>query len=89
MAMTLAAQKRTVSDAEVKRVHASALLIDTHDDFPTEQAGNDRPAGSAIDIGVLVAEGAHGSGAAARRRRGWGVLCGVRGGELRAGAAGV
>jgi len=48
----LSAQKRTVSDAEVKRVHASALLIDTHDDFPTEQAGNDRPAGAAIDIGV-------------------------------------
>src|SRR5580700_5445289 len=52
MAMTLAAQKRTVSDAEVKRVHTSALLIDSHDDFPTEQAGNDRKAGSAIDIGV-------------------------------------
>ena len=52
MAMTLAAQRRTVSDAEVKRVHASALLIDTHDDFPTEQGGNDRPAGSAIDIGA-------------------------------------
>ncbi len=51
-ATTLAAQKRIVSDAEVKRVHASALLIDTHDDFPTEQAGNDRPEGSAIDIGV-------------------------------------
>src|SRR5450755_561850 len=48
----LSAQKRTVSDAEVKRVHASALLIDTHDDFPTEQAGNDRPTGSVIDIGV-------------------------------------
>ena len=52
MAVTLVGQKRTVSDAEVKRVHASALLIDTHDDFPTEQAGNDRPAGSVIDIGV-------------------------------------
>ena len=50
--MTLAAQKRTVTDAEVKRVHASALLIDTHNDFPTEQAGNDRPSGVAIDIGV-------------------------------------
>ncbi len=52
VAMTLTAQKRVVSDAEVKRVHASALLIDTHDDFPTEQAGNDRPAGPVIDIGV-------------------------------------
>jgi membrane dipeptidase len=51
-ASLVSAQKRTVSDAEVKRVHASALLIDTHDDFPTEQGGNDRPAGSAIDIGV-------------------------------------
>ena len=50
--ITVSAQKRTVSDAEVKRVHASALLIDTHDDFPTEQGGNDRPAGTAIDIGV-------------------------------------
>ena len=29
--MTMAAQKRTVTDAEVKRVHDSALLIDTHD----------------------------------------------------------
>src|ERR1019366_4206944 len=53
IAMTLAAQKRTVTDAEVKRVHASALLIDTHNDFPTEQAGKDRPvAGVAIDIGA-------------------------------------
>ena len=52
LSMTLAAQKRTVTDAEVKRVHASALLIDTHDDFPTEQGGNDRPAGTALDIGV-------------------------------------
>ena len=52
MTMTLAAQKRTVSDAEVKRVHASALLIDTHNDFPTEQGGNDRGAGKVIDIGV-------------------------------------
>src|SRR5258706_4072463 len=51
-ASLVSAQKRTVSDAEVKRVHASALLIDTHDDFPTEQGGNDRPEGSAIDIGV-------------------------------------
>lgn len=41
---------RTVSDAEVMRVHRSALLIDTHNDLPTEQAGNDRPPGL-IDIG--------------------------------------
>jgi len=51
VAMTLAAQKRLVTDAEVKRVHASALLIDTHNDFPTEQAGQDRPAGP-IDISL-------------------------------------
>ena len=51
--MTLAAQKRTVTDAEVKRVHDSALLIDTHNDFPTEQAGQDRPfTGAVVDIGV-------------------------------------
>src|SRR5947208_257579 len=50
-AMTLAAQKRTVTDAEVKKVHQSALLIDTHNDFPTEQAGKDRPAaGGKIEI---------------------------------------
>ena len=53
LAMTMTAQKRTVTDAEVKRVHASALLIDTHNDFPTEQAGNDRPfTGAVVDIGV-------------------------------------
>lgn len=44
------AQTRTVTDAEVQRVHKSALLIDTHNDFPTEQAGHDRPPGQ-IDIG--------------------------------------
>src|SRR5258708_22113933 len=75
MAMTLAAQKRTVSDAEVKRVHASALLIDTHDDFPTEQTGNDRPAGSTIDIGVPSPK-AHTDLARLRQGRGGGgVLC--------------
>ncbi len=51
VAMTLAAQKKPVTDAAVKRVHASALLIDTHNDFPTEQAGQDRPAGP-IDISL-------------------------------------
>ncbi len=52
MTGVLMAQKRTVTDAEVKRVHASALLIDTHNDFPTEQAGKDRPVtGGKIDIG--------------------------------------
>jgi membrane dipeptidase len=49
-AVVLSGQTRTVTDAEVMRVHQSALLIDTHNDIPTEQAGNDRPAG-AVDIG--------------------------------------
>lgn len=47
----LAAKKRAITDAEVMRVHKSALLIDTHNDFPTEQAGKDRSPGP-IDIGV-------------------------------------
>lgn len=51
IAGTLMAQKRTVTDEEVRRVHASALLIDTHNDFPTEEEGQDRPIGSRIDIG--------------------------------------
>jgi membrane dipeptidase len=38
-----------VSDAEVMRVHKSALLIDTHNDLPTEQGGKDRSPGK-IDI---------------------------------------
>src|SRR5579862_9684912 len=29
------AQRRSISDAEVMRVHRSALLIDTHNDVPT------------------------------------------------------
>ena len=29
------AQKRTISDAEVMRVHRSTLLIDTHNDVPS------------------------------------------------------
>ncbi|MSV35227.1 MAG: membrane dipeptidase [Bryobacterales bacterium] len=49
-AVLSSAQKRTVSDAEVQKVHRAALLIDTHNDFPTEQAGKDRPVGSAIDV---------------------------------------
>jgi membrane dipeptidase len=46
-----AQKKRIVSDAEVKRVHESALLIDTHNDFATEQKGQDRAPGF-VDIGV-------------------------------------
>jgi membrane dipeptidase len=49
-AMAVMAQKRTVTDAEVQRVHQSALLIDTHNDFPTGQAGKDRREGTAIDV---------------------------------------
>lgn len=33
-ALVLTAQSRTVADAEVQRVHRSALLIDTHNDVP-------------------------------------------------------
>jgi membrane dipeptidase len=33
-ALCLSAQTRTISDAEVQRVHRSALLIDTHNDVP-------------------------------------------------------
>jgi membrane dipeptidase len=50
-ASLVSAQRPAVTDAEAKRVHASALLIDTHNDFPTEQAGQDRPAGP-IDISL-------------------------------------
>ena len=35
VAMTVLAQNRTVTDAEVMQVHRSALLIDTHNDLPT------------------------------------------------------
>ena len=48
--LSMLAQARNVTDAEVQRVHKSALLIDTHNDFPTEQAGSDRSPGK-IDIG--------------------------------------
>src|SRR5580658_6248884 len=42
---------RKISDAEVQRVHKSALLIDTHNDIPNEQAGEDRE-GPGFDIGL-------------------------------------
>jgi membrane dipeptidase len=38
----LSAQTHKVTDAEVMKVHRSALLIDTHDDIPTEEKGVDR-----------------------------------------------
>ena len=38
----LAARPRKVTDAEVRRVHKSALLIDTHNDVPNEQKGKER-----------------------------------------------
>ncbi len=44
------AQKRTVTDEEVLRVHRSTLLIDTHNDIPTEDAGKDRPLDARLDI---------------------------------------
>jgi len=49
---TVFAQKRTVTDEEVLRVHRSALLIDTHNDIPTEDAGKDRPLAARVDISV-------------------------------------
>ncbi len=41
--------QRIISDAEVQRVHKSALLIDTHNDVPNEIAGDDRE--TPFDIG--------------------------------------
>jgi len=49
-AAMVSAQTRKVTDAEVMRVHQSALLIDTHNDIATEEAGVDRT--GAFDIGV-------------------------------------
>jgi membrane dipeptidase len=50
--MSANAQKRTPTDEEVMRVHKSTLLIDTHNDIPTEEAGKDRPLGTKFDITV-------------------------------------
>jgi len=50
MAAMLFAQTRKVTDAEVMRVHRSALLIDTHNDIATEEAGVDRT--GTLDIGA-------------------------------------
>jgi membrane dipeptidase len=47
---TLAAQNRTVTDAEVMRVHRSALLIDTHNDVPSRTVNG-------FDIGPRAATG--------------------------------
>ena len=47
---------RKISDAEVQRVHKSALLIDTHNDSPNEQAGEDRE-GPDFDIGLDAPRG--------------------------------
>src|SRR2546430_15140090 len=46
----LSAQPRTVSDAEVMRVHRSALLIDTHNDIPSRTV-------EGFDIGPRVPSG--------------------------------
>jgi membrane dipeptidase len=54
LCMTLHAQSpHKISDAEVVRVHKSALLIDTHDDIANEQAGDDRQA-AGFDIGIAA-----------------------------------
>ena len=47
---------RKISDAEVQRVHKSALLIDTHNDVVNEQAGEDRES-PGFDIGVSAPQG--------------------------------
>src|SRR5713226_776591 len=50
IAITAAAQPRTVSDAEVMRVHRSALLIDTHNDVPSRTV-------EGFDIGLRAPSG--------------------------------
>ncbi|HEV2201768.1 MAG TPA: dipeptidase [Bryobacteraceae bacterium] len=47
---------RTISDTEVQRVHKSALLIDTHNDSPNEQAGEERESPN-FDIGLAAPRG--------------------------------
>jgi membrane dipeptidase len=47
---------RGISDAEVQRVHKSAILIDTHNDSPNEQAGDERE-GPTFDIGLSAPHG--------------------------------
>jgi membrane dipeptidase len=47
---------KKVTDAEVERVHKSALLIDTHNDWPTEASGKDRPAGAKMDMAAKTPE---------------------------------
>ena len=49
-AQTPGRQKRTVSDAEVRRVHKSAILIDTHNDVTSATV-------EGLDIGVRRADG--------------------------------
>jgi len=51
-AAMLFAQTRRVTDAEVRRVHGSALLIDTHNDIATEEAGVDHT--GPFDIGARL-----------------------------------
>src|SRR5579871_6963170 len=50
-AAMLTGQTRAITDAEVMRVHKSALLIDTHNDIPNEEAGEDRKT-PGFDIGL-------------------------------------
>jgi membrane dipeptidase len=47
---------RKFSDAEVQRVQKSAILIDTHNDSPNEQAGDERE-GPNFDIGLPAPHG--------------------------------
>src|SRR6266568_3737829 len=48
--VSASAQTRTVTDAEVMRVHRSALLIDTHNDVPMRTV-------TGFDIGPRAASG--------------------------------
>jgi membrane dipeptidase len=59
-AVATSAQARTVTDAEVMRVHRSALLIDTHNDTPSwivdgQECGQAKP--SCVDMGVRSSTG--------------------------------
>jgi membrane dipeptidase len=52
-ALTCTAQSRTVTDAEVMRVHRSAILIDSHNDLPTWMVDGQECEGQSpcIDVG--------------------------------------
>ena len=65
------AQARQVSDAEVERVHKSALLIDTHNDITSRTV-------EGFDIGKASPSSTYRPAAAAAGERGRAILRGVR-----------